>query len=87
MKYLLLLVPVFLTGCLKTAPVKMDFPDVPPDLKTACPDLALVKDGAKMSEVIEVVSGNYAQYHECRNKIDTWIEWHKQQKKIYEDVK
>ena len=86
MRYLLLLVSLLLTGCL-TTPVKMDFPDVPSDLKVACPDLALVKDGAKMSEVIGVVSDNYAQYHECKNKIDTWIEWHKQQKKIYEEVK
>lgn len=87
MKYLLLLIPVLLTGCLKTAPVKMDFPDVPEDLKVACPDLALVKDNAKMSDVISTVSNNYSQYHECKNKIDTWMEWHKQQKKIYDEVK
>lgn len=87
MRYLLLLIPVLLTGCLKTAPIKMNFPDVPADLKVACPDLALVKEDAKMSDVVSTVASNYGQYHECKNKIDTWIEWHKSQKQIYESVK
>ena len=40
MKRLLVLLPiVLLTGCLQTVPVKMSFPQVPEDLKVACPDL------------------------------------------------
>lgn len=89
MKTLLLLIPIMLlTGCLKTAvPIKPSWPDVPEDLKVSCPDLQLVPDDAKMSTVVRVVTDNYAQYHECKNKIDTWIEWNKSQKEIYESVK
>ena len=40
MKKLLLLIPVFmLSGCLVTTPVKRNFPEVPEELKVACPDL------------------------------------------------
>ena len=40
MSKLILLLPIFLlTGCLKSIPVKMSFPDVPAELKQACPDL------------------------------------------------
>jgi hypothetical protein len=39
MKKILALVPVlFLTACLST-PVKRNFPEVPAELKTACPSL------------------------------------------------
>ena len=87
MKAILLLPTLLLTGCLTSVPIKPTWPDVPEELKTSCPDLLLIKDDAKMSEVVRTVTDNYAQYHECRNKIDTWIEWQKAQKKIYEDVK
>lgn len=88
MKYAILLLPLFLTGCFKTIPVKMSFPDVPPELKVACPDLKAVPDNeTQLSKVIEVVLQNYAQYEQCRNKVDAWIEWHKLQKQINESVK
>jgi hypothetical protein len=88
MKYTLILLPLLLlTGCLKTAPIKMSFPDVPQELKTSCPDLQQVKADAQMSDVLTVVTDNYSRYHECKNKVDVWIEWYKSQKQIYEDVK
>jgi hypothetical protein len=34
-----------------------------------------------------VVAANYGAYHECKNKLDAWIEWHKQQKQISDSVK
>lgn len=84
---LLLIVPVLLlTGCLAT-PVQRSFPDVPEELKVACPDLIVQQQTTKLSEVISVVVGNYGQYQECQIKVDTWIEWHKQQKQIFESVK
>lgn len=88
MKYAILLLPLFLTGCFKSIPVKMSFPDVPSELKVACPDLKAVPDNeTQLSKVIEVVLQNYAQYEQCRNKVDAWIEWHKLQKEINESVK
>jgi len=88
MKKLLLLLPVFLLcGCLTTTPVKRNFPEVPKELMEACPDLKQVQDTEKLSEVIKVVTDNYSDYHECRVKVDTWIEWYKTQKQIFDSVK
>ena len=89
MKKLFLLLPVILlTGCLKSIPVKMDFPSVPEEMKQACPDLKQTQENeTKLSKVIEVVVENYTQYHECKLKVDAWIEWHKQQKQISDSIK
>jgi hypothetical protein len=84
---LLLIVPVLLlTGCLAT-PVQRSFPEVPEELKVACPDLMLLEPTPKLSEVVSVVAKNYGQYQECQIKVDTWIEWYKTQKQIFESVK
>ena len=83
----LLLVTLLLAGCMEDVPVKPNWPDVPQELKTVCPDLAMVKQGAKLSEIVEIVADNYYTYHECQVKVDAWKEWYDKQKKIYEDVK
>ena len=78
---------VFLTGCLNT-PVQRTFPDVPEDLKVACPDLKEIDPKTtKLSEVVSVVTANYGQYEECQVKVDAWIEWYKTQKQIFNSVK
>jgi len=75
MKRLILLAPaILLSGCLTfgtTAPVRQKFPDVPPELLKSC------------SDVLKIVNENYSRYHECRVAVDTWIEWYKTQKEIY----
>lgn len=88
MKRLLVIVPLMflLSGCLVT-PVKRNFPEVPKELMEACPDLKQTEQTEKLSEVIRVVTENYSQYHECRIKVDTWMEWYKTQKQIFESVK
>jgi hypothetical protein len=88
MKRLLLLLPVLLlAGCLVTTPVKRNFPEVPKELIEACPDLKKTEPTEKLSEVIKVVIDNYGQYHECKIKVDTWIEWYNTQKDIFNSVK
>lgn len=85
MKLLMLIPAVLLTGCLVT-PVKRNFPEVPPEIMIACPDLKTVEPTEKLSEVLKVVVDNYGQYHECRAKVDAWVEWYKTQKHIFESV-
>ena len=88
MKSIVLIVSAFLlTGCLSTAPVKRNFPEVPQELMSACPDLKQVEKTEQLSKVLGVVVENYGQYHECRVKVDTWIEWYKTQKRIFDEVK
>jgi hypothetical protein len=88
MKRLLILIPfLFLMGC-DDVPVTTTWPEVPAELKTACPGLQDVKEGTvKLSEVIDVVVENYSQYHMCQVKVDAWIEWYNAQKKIHEELK
>jgi hypothetical protein len=78
---------VLVAGCSTTVTVKRKFPDVPTELTTTCPDLKQTESTSKLSEVLKVVTENYSQYHECQIKNDTWIEWYKTQKEIFESVK
>jgi hypothetical protein len=87
MRIAVLLLPLLLAGCLST-PVAETFPEVPAELLVACPDLKLVDpDTTKLSEVVGIVAGNYGQYQECKIKVDTWVEWYKHQKDIFNSVK
>ena len=86
MRKLLLLIPtIILTGCLKDpVPVKQVWPTVPKELLEACPDLKQVDPKVdKLSDIIEVVTDNYAQYYDCTAKVDDWIIWYNGQQKIY----
>ena len=75
-----------LTGCL-SIPVKRNFPEVPQELMEVCPDLKETEPTEKLSDVLTVINNNYTQYHECKIKTDTWIEWYKTQRSIFEEVK
>jgi hypothetical protein len=78
---------IFLSGCV-TIPVQRNFPDTPPSLKIGCEDLELIEPGTdKLSEVLVVVTGNYAKYHECQIKVETWQQWYNTQKKIFDSVR
>jgi hypothetical protein len=88
-KILVLLSFVLLAGCNSLAPLtQKTFPNVPDELKVACPDLGQINpDTTKLSEVIGVVTDNFSQYHECRVKVDAWIEWYTNQSTLYNSVK
>jgi hypothetical protein len=89
-KLLIAAVVLSLTGCAmfqKPVPVKRTFPTVPVELLEACPALKKTEATEKLSEVLKVVVDNYGQYHECKIKVDTWAEWYKTQKDIFESVK
>jgi hypothetical protein len=74
-----------LVGCV--APVKREFPKVPEPLMKQCPELVDVPNTKKLSEVLTVVTKNYGQYNECSIKVDSWISWYNEQKKIFDSVK
>jgi hypothetical protein len=89
MKLAILLVPLLLTGCLATpAPIIVKFPDANKELMQSCPDLKTV-DGStsKLTEVLDVVIDNYGEYYNCKAKVEDWIFWYNEQKKIFDKVK
>lgn len=85
-KYVMILsLAFFLSGCGVVVP---KFPSYPEEIGVPCPELVLVDEKEeKLSEVLKVVTKNYGQYHECRAKVQAWIDWHKEQKQIFEDIK
>lgn len=88
MKYLIILVAFFLTGCATVSvPVKAKFPVIPETLLVRCPQLEQTKEDAKLSDISKVIANNYTTYYECAVKHDAIVEWYKIQKTIYESVK
>lgn len=77
---------IMLVGC-STVPVARKFPEIPKELSESCPDLKQTPNTNKLSEVLTVVVENYGQYHECRLKADSWMDWYKQQKQIFDSVR
>jgi hypothetical protein len=86
MKHLIIVAVLLITGC-TSVPVAVKFPDVPKDMLEACPDLKLVPETTKLSEVLPVVVDNYGQYYTCKDTVDNWIDWYKAQKKIFDTIK
>jgi hypothetical protein len=85
MKYLILV--LMLAGCSTTVPVTSKFPEPPKYSLQSCPQLQLLKEGSKLSDVATTVTINYSTYYECAVKNDAWIEWYQIQKHIFESVK
>ena len=84
--FLLIISLVSLVGC-STVPVKIKFPEVPQELQEPCPPLAQVNPADhQLSSLLEVVTANYAQYYECKNRADGWTQWYDNQRKIYESI-
>jgi len=77
-----------ITGCATSVPVTVKFPDVPKELLVSCPNLKTVDpETKKLSDVLNVVVDNYAQYYGCKSNVDDWIEWYNTQKDIFDKVK
>jgi hypothetical protein len=77
-----------LTGCSTTVPVVAKFPDAPKSLTEKCAVLKKIEsETASIVDLHKTVVENYTSYHECTMKVEQWNEWHKKQKKIFENVK
>lgn len=87
MKKLALIGLLLLTGCSKTVFLPV-LPDAPEKVYSSCPKLQLIENGTtELSVVTSVVTANYAEYHKCAAKVDAWMEWYSEQKKIIEQAK
>ena len=87
MKILLIPLLAALVGCSTTVPVTAKFPEVPARILVKCPQLEMLKDDAKLSDVAKTVTINYSTYYECVVKHDAFVEWYHVQKIIFESVK
>lgn len=81
MRILAIIPLLLLTGCLSTAP---KFPELPPDIAQACPELSEAdRNSEQLSKLMDTVVQNYGTYYECRVKVEAFIQWHTQQKEVY----
>ena len=87
MKYAVVILALVLSACV-SVPVERKFPTVPAEIQAPCGNLQTIDPTTtKLSTVVDTVVTNYAQYRECQVKLDSWINWYNDQKKIFESVK
>lgn len=75
----------FLGGCTTVGKLPK-FPEVPGELLTGCPELSQVKPDSKLSNILEVVTDNYSEYHKCQEKVNSWTSWYNQQKENFNNL-
>lgn len=79
---------LFLTACSTTVPVVAKFPTAPEMLMEKCPPLKTIEgDTISIIDYTKIVTANYTMYHECMAKNESWIDWYKKQKSIFEEIK
>ena len=75
-------------GCSTTVPLSQKFPEAPDQLMEPAQELTLLPENEKtLTDLIENANTNYGQYYDLKAKYQTWQEWYKQQKQIFESVK
>jgi len=81
-----LLLAVLLAGCAtQPVPIKQKFPDVDKDNLIACPNLKEVAEtNTSLTDLLLVVQDNYGEYYTCKDRVDAWIKWYNEQKKIFD---
>lgn len=76
-----------ISGCSTTVPVTAKFPPAPPELLKQCEDLKQIEPGkTAITDMLKVVVDNYVLYYKCSNRVEGWIDWHIEQKKIFDEV-
>jgi|LauGreDrversion4_2_1035121.scaffolds.fasta_scaffold3528161_1 uncharacterized protein YcfL len=88
MKYLLLFPLLILAGCSTTVPVTIKFPEAPQVLLEKCPPLQTIdkQENVSIIDITKNVTANYTTYYECGVKVENWIEWYNDQKKIFDNI-
>lgn len=92
MKTLILASLLFLSACTTVVPVARKFPEMPPALREECLELVKLEKADKTTpfSVIDLLGANIENYRrgvECKVKHSATVEWHDQQRKIFDGVK
>jgi hypothetical protein len=85
---LFIVVAFLITGCSTTVPVVPKFPDVPAELMVKCPQLKTIEtEDVSIIDFTKVTTINYTSYYECSTKVENWMEWYNEQKKVFKEIK
>jgi len=87
-KLIISLLFLSLAGCAtRHAPVALKWPDAPPDLMEPSEDLVpLDPNQTQLSDLIDNANTNYSKYYTLKDKYDTWQQWYKSHKQIYDSA-
>jgi hypothetical protein len=87
MRVISIVLTLFLFGCSTPVPITPNFQEVPAQLLQVCPPLDKINDDDKLSDIAKSITSNYTTYYKCSIKTESWIEWYKKQKSIFESSK
>lgn len=93
MKSLILVSLLFISACSTTAvPVARKFPELPPALREECAELIKLEKADRTTpfSIIDLLGANVENYKrgiECKVKHSATVEWHDNQKEIFDSVK
>lgn len=83
----LMIVLALCSGCSTPVPIQPKFPPVPQALMESCPQLkTIAQDNTDVREFLKTVIENYAYYYQCADRNQSWQEWYRESKKIYENI-
>lgn len=88
MRMFFVLLTFLLAGC-TTVPVTAKFPGAVPELMKSCGELKRIEnaENVPITDLIKVIVHNYTLYHQCSEKVESWQEWHRTQKELFEQAK
>lgn len=87
MKYTIIMLSIFLSGCSTVVPVTQRFPQAPATLMQQCTALKEVQQDASLVDLTKVVVENYTKYYECSALVEGWQDWYRRQEQIYKELK
>lgn len=78
---------MILAGCSTPVPVKVTFPEAPPQLLEPCAQLEIIdKPEVRLSELMNTVVRNYTHYHNCSDLVKIWQAWYAAQRDVFNSV-
>lgn len=75
---------MILSGC-SAVPIKTPFPTVPETLLQPPLELTPAADSARLSDFLLTVTDNYSSCDSNANRLQAWIDWYLEQKRIFEE--
>jgi len=87
MRFISIILTLFLFGCSTAVPIVPKFPEAPDQLLQVCSPLDKINDDDKLSDIAKSITSNYTKYYKWSIKNESWIEWYNKQKSIFESSK
>lgn len=75
---------MILSGC-SAVPIKQSFPTAPESLLQPPLEMSPANESTKLSDFLLTVTDNYSICDSNANRLQSWIDWYTEQKRIFEE--